>query len=122
MYGSLVAALGGLAFVAIGLGALFTPGRSSVQYGLPATDRAALALVRAIGARDIVLGIIVLVLLARKDRAAVGVVLATSVLAAAGDAAAVTTGRSDAAPRHLVVHIGGAAALLAAWALVQSKR
>lgn len=122
MLGSIFAALGGIAFVALGLGALLAPALSSTQYGLPTTDRTALALVRAIGARDLVLGIIVLLLLASRDRGAVGLVLAVSVLAAVGDATAVKTGRSDATPRHLAVHIGGAAALLVAWALVRSGR
>jgi hypothetical protein len=122
MIGSIVAALAGCAFFAVGIGALLAPGISSMQYGLPTTDRAALALVRAIGARDLVLGIIVLLLLAGRNRAALEIVLGASLLAAAGDAAAVTSGRSDAGPRQLVVHAAGAAALLAAWRLVRSGR
>ncbi len=122
MIGTVVAALGGVAFFLIGIGALLAPGISSEQYGLPTTDRTSLALIRAIGARDLVLGIIVLVLLARRDRAALEVVLAASILAAAGDAAAVVTGRTDAGPRQLAVHIGGAAALTVAWRLVRSGR
>ncbi len=121
MIGSIVAALAGLAFFIIGLGALLAPGISSVQYGLPTTDRAALALVRAVGARDLVLGIIVLVLLATRNRAALGIVLATSVLAAVGDAAAVSSGRADFEPQHLAVHVSGAAALLVAWQLVRRQ-
>jgi hypothetical protein len=120
--GSAVAALAGLAFFAVGIGALLAPGISSVQYGLPTTDRAALALVRAVGVRDLVLGISVLLLLARRNRDGLAVVLGTSVLAAAGDAAAVTTGRPDASPRQLAVHFSGAVALLAAWQLVRSER
>ncbi len=122
MVGSVVAALGGLAFFAIGIGALFAPGLSSEQYGLPTSDRAALAFIRAVGARDIVLGIIVLLLLASRNRAGLEVVLAASILAAAGDATAVLTGRSDAGPRHIAVHAGGAAGLSIAWALVRSGR
>lgn len=120
MIGSVFAGLGGLAFLALGIGALIAPGYSSTQYGLPTTDRTALALIRAIGARDLVLGIVVLLLLASRDRGAVGLVLAVSVLAAVGDATAVATGRSDAGPRQLAVHIGGAAALLVAWATIRS--
>jgi hypothetical protein len=120
--GSLVAALGGVAFFAVGLGALLAPGLSSVQYGLPVTDRAALALVRAVGARDVVLGIIVLLLLAGRNRSALELVLGVSILAALGDAAAVSTGRDDAGPRQLGIHAGGAAALFVAWALVRRGR
>ncbi len=122
MLGSALAGVCGVAFFAIGVGALLAPGISSVQYGLPATDRAALALVRAIGARDVVLGIIVLLLLARRNRGALELVLAASILAAAGDAAAVSSGRDDAGPRQLAVHFSGAAGLFAAWQLVRSGR
>ena len=122
MFGTAAAALAGLAFFAIGAGALIAPGASSVQYGLPTTDRAALALVRGIGARDVVLGVIVLALLASRNRDGLAIALAASVLAAAGDATAVATGRPDASARNLAVHFGGAAALLVAWRLVRSGR
>ncbi len=120
MIGSTVAGLCGVAFFAIGIGALWAPGISSVQYGLPATDRTALALVRAIGARDVVLGIIVLSLLAGRNRGALELVLAASILAAAGDAAAVSSGRTDAGPKQLAVHFSGAAGLFVAWQLVRN--
>jgi hypothetical protein len=122
MIGSIVAALGGFAFFALGIGALVAPGLSSAQYGLPATDRIALAFVRAVGARDLVLGIIVLLLLATRNRSALELVLGVSTLAAAGDALAVAGGRRDAGPDQFGVHIGGAAALLLAWQLVRSGR
>ncbi len=122
MLGSIAAGLGGFAFTLIGIGALFAPHLSSEQYGLPTMDRTALALVRAVGARDLVLGIIVLILLAGRNRSALELVLAVSIVAAAGDAAAVRIGRDDAGPRQLGVHVGGAAALLIAWGLVRSGR
>ncbi len=122
MAGSIVAGLGGLAFVFIGIGALLAPGFSSMQYGLPTTDRAALALIRAVGARDLVLGIIVLGLLATRDRSALALVLGASTLVAIGDATAVLTGRNDAGPRQLAVHAAGAAALAIAWQLVRDGR
>ncbi|MGD0475829.1 MAG: DUF4267 domain-containing protein [Candidatus Velthaea sp.] len=122
MIGSIVAALGGFGFFALGIGALIAPGISSVQYGLPATDRAALALVRALGARDLVLGAIVLLLLAARNRSALEIVLGVATLAAVGDAVAVKSGRSDAGPQQLGVHVGGAAALILAWQLVRSGR
>jgi hypothetical protein len=122
MIGTIFAAFGGIAFIALGIGGMAAPATSAKQYGLPTNDRIALALIRAIGARDLVLGIIVLLLLASRDRGAVGLVLAVSVLAAIGDATAVKTGRDDATTRHLAVHIGGAAALLVAWALIRSGR
>ncbi len=120
--GSILAGMGGFAFLAIGIGALIAPGISSAQYGLPATDRAALALVRALGARDLVLGIIVLTLLGSRNRSALELVLGVSTLAAAGDAVAVASGRSDAGPQQLGVHIGGAGVLVLAWLLVRTER
>ncbi len=122
MIGSIVAGLGGCAFVAIGIGALVAPGTSGEQYGLPTTDPTALALVRAIGARDLVLGIIILMLLAGRERNALELVLSVSILAAVGDAAAVKSARRDAGPRQLAVHVGGAAALLLASRLVREGR
>jgi len=119
--GSFIAACGGIAFFAIGAGAMLAPGLSSVQYGLPTTDRTALALIRAIGARDIVLGIILLLLLATRNRAALEIVLGVSVIAALGDATAVVTGRSDAGPRDLAIHAGGAIALIVAWRLARFR-
>jgi Domain of unknown function (DUF4267) len=122
MIGSILAGLGGFAFFAIGIAALIAPGISSAQYGLPTTDRAALGLVRAVGARDLVLGIIVLILLAGRNRSALELVLGVSSLAAAGDIIAVASGRSDAGPEQLGVHVGGAAALLLAWRCLRSGR
>jgi hypothetical protein len=122
MIGSIAAGCGGVAFAAIGIGALLAPAFSSGQYGLPTSDRTALALVRAVGARDVVLGIVVLGLLAKRDRAALELVLGASVLAAATDAFAVATGRDDAGPRQLALHVGGGTALLIAWQLLRSGR
>jgi hypothetical protein len=122
MLGSMMAALGGFAFILIGFGALFAPATSSAQYGLPTTDRTALALVRAVGARDVVLGLIILLLLAGRNRGALELVLGVSILAALGDAAAVSSGRDDAGPAQLAVHIGGATALAVAWRLVRNAR
>lgn len=122
MIGSIAAALGGCAFFAIGIGALVAPGISSEQYGLPTTDPTALALVRALGARDLVLGVIVLMLLAGRERGALELVLGASILAALADAAAVKSARRAAGPRQLAVHVGGAAALLLAAQLVRAGR
>jgi hypothetical protein len=66
--------------------------------------------VRAVGARDLVLGIIVLILLAGRNRSALELVLG------------VASGRSDAGPEQLGVHVGGAATLLLAWQCRRSGR
>jgi hypothetical protein len=112
MIGSIVAALAGLCVLLPSASAPCSRPASPACAVRAADDGpTALALVRAIGARDLVLGIIVLLLLAGRNRAALELVLGVSILAAAGDAAAVTSGRSDARGPRLVVHIGGAAAL-----------
>jgi hypothetical protein len=118
--GTIIAALGGLAFCAIGVGAIVAPRLSSEQYGLPVSDRAGLALVRAVGARDIILGVITLALLVAGDRGALGLVLAVSVIAALADAAVVATGRPGAPAKTYAVHIVGGIALLVAWGLVRA--
>ena len=119
MIGTIIAVLGGLAFVAVGIGALAAPGASSKQYGLATAEPKALAFVRAVGVRDLVLGIIVLGLVLARDRGALALVLAVSILAAIGDAAAVFSARRDAGVRDVTIHIGGAVALAVAWALVR---
>ncbi|GAC1418790.1 MAG: hypothetical protein NVSMB5_10420 [Candidatus Velthaea sp.] len=119
MIGTVIAVLGGIAFVAVGIGALAAPGPSSKQYGLATADPKALAFVRAVGVRDLVLGIIVLALVIAGDRGALALVLAVSILAAIGDAAAVFSARRDASVRDVPIHIGGALALALAWVLVR---
>jgi hypothetical protein len=121
MIGSFLAGAGGVAFVLIGAAAFVAPEPASTQYGLPTGERTALALIRALGARDVVLGVTVLSFLAMRERGPLALVLAVSALAALGDAVAVTTGRDDTPRQNLAIHIGGGAALLLAAGCVRAQ-
>ncbi len=101
-------------FLAIGGGAVVAPRFSARQYGLPSEDAAALAFVRATGARDALLG--GLILASRGDRAGLRRTLAWSSLVGLADAGIVFARRGPQL-QH-AVHLGGFAALaLAALAL-----
>lgn len=95
------------AFIGIGAGAIIAPKPSSRGFGLPADDPTALALVRAVGARDLIFGAIFLAL--RGDDAALARIAAWTSLAGIADAASVASVRG-LQPVH-VVHVGGAIAL-----------
>ena len=95
------------AFIGIGVGAIVAPKPSSRGYGLPADDPTALALVRAVGARDVIFGAIFLAL--RNDAPALARIAAWTSLAGVADAAFVASVRG-LQPVH-IVHVGGALAL-----------
>jgi hypothetical protein len=97
----------GYTFAGIAVGALIAPRRSAAFFGLPTTDPTAIALVRAVGARDLILG--ALVLTALDDEPALRRVLRWSALAGLADAAAVASVHG-LRPQHLV-HLSGAAVL-----------
>lgn len=104
----------GALFIGIGSGALAAPRFAARQYGLPLADADALAFVRAAGARDALLGGLILASLG--ERAALRRTLAGSSLVGLIDAGIVLARRG---PRFAhVFHLGGFAALaLAALAL-----
>jgi hypothetical protein len=106
-----IPALVALAFVTIGVGALLAPHAASRQYGIVLDDARALALIRAMGARDLLIGVLVLLLLVagRSDLLALG--LAASAGVALLDLAVVWR---DPAGRRAArwLHAGGAAGLL----------
>ncbi len=117
MQNPLATALGGV-FVLIGAGALIAPGISAGQYGLPTTDPTALALVRALGARDVAIGGAILA--NHDDRPALAGICFWATVAALTDAAAVASVRG-LRPQH-AIHLSGALALaLAATAFRQPR-
>jgi hypothetical protein len=96
-------------FIAIGGGALVAPRFSARQFGVPVADENAdaLAFVRATGARDVLLGGLILASLG--ERAALRRTLAWSSLVGLADAGIVLARRG---PRFAhVFHLGGFAAL-----------
>jgi hypothetical protein len=97
----------GITLVAIGLGALLAPRLSSRPLGLPVDDRNGRALVRALGARDLILGGIVLASL--DEPAMLRRVFGWSAVLGFLDAAVVVSTRGP--QPALILHLGGAAAV-----------
>ncbi len=119
MIGRLAATAVTAGISAVGLGAIVAPRASSGQYGLDVDDRFALAYVRALGARDLVFGLIGARYLARRENDALAAVMCIGSLVAVGDFGSVLWARGPG--RHLVVHAIGFAGMLAAWALMQGE-
>ena len=94
-------------FVAIGAGAMVAPKMSAFQYGLPSDDPTTLAWVRASGARDLALGIILFGTLGDPRRARDA--FAWSTLISGMDAVAVASVRG--LRLNHVIHVGGSLAL-----------
>jgi hypothetical protein len=93
------------ALIAIGAAALVSPRRSSHQFGIATDDPDAVAFVRAVGARDVVLGLILLPL----EGAAARRALAWASLLGLCDAA---VGVSARGPRpQQLIHLSGFLAL-----------
>lgn len=109
-----------LSLIAIGVGALVAPLASSRQYGLVPGDLRALAFLRAMGARDLVIGVLLLLLAAarRSDLLAWG--MAASAVIALVDLAVVW--RAGARTPARVLHAGGAAGLLIAALVIAAGR
>ena len=101
-----LAAAFGVALLGLGTGAILAPRWSSAQYGLPTDNPTALALIRALGARDIALGGAFLASL--NSRRALATLSACATLVALTDAAVVGTVHGWR-PQHLI-HLSGAAA------------
>lgn len=119
--GIVLARLFALALVALGIGAIAAPKPSSRGYGLPSDDSNALAFVRGMGVRDLVLGIIV-ARLAREDaRKNLSAAVAASTLVAAGDFALVSRSATPEARTARIVHGSGVAALLVLWAILRAE-
>jgi hypothetical protein len=100
----------GAGLIAVGLGAVVAPRTSAVIFGVPVADRSTSAYVRATGARDVILGAIVLASL--QDPRALRRVLAWTSLVGLTDAIVLAAARG---PRvQHVAHLGGFAALAVA--------
>jgi hypothetical protein len=110
--GTVLAALAALAFIALGLGAIFAPERSASGYGLASSDPSVGSYVRAVGGRDLVLGAIFAVLLVVDARPALAVVSGASALVGAADFMIVWRARGTAARANLAVHAIGTAGLI----------
>lgn len=122
MFGLAISALAALSFLGIGAGAAFAPKALSVNYGIPVDDPAGFAYIRALGARDAVLGAIVLALMATRDHEALAVTLGLGALVGAADFSVVCGERGLAARQSLAIHGAGTLGLIAAALLVRAGR
>ena len=107
-----------LGLLGIGGGALVAPRLSARQYGIAIEDVRALAFIRAMGVRDVVLGVLLLLLAAagRRELLAAGVLASAAV--AVLDYVVVSRDRPPAPARARLLHAGGALGLLVAGAVI----
>lgn len=104
------------AFSAIAALFVAAPTLGAAVFGIPAPEAAAQAYVRALGLRDLALGLYLLGLVLFSSRRAVGVVLAATVVIPVGDVLLVLGREGLSSPGHLLLH-GLSAACVAAVAL-----
>jgi hypothetical protein len=129
MIGMALCGLAVLGLLAIGVGAIVAPAFSSGQYGIVVADARALAYLRAMGARDLVLGIVLALVMALGSTALLAASVAACALVAIVDFAVVAADpRPASAPPamarglSLTLHAGGAVGLLAAAVLLALGR
>lgn len=120
MIGSVLSALAALSFLGLGAGSFVAPRALAENYGVPAPDETSFAYVRALGARDAVLGLIVLRFLMAKARGPLGATLALSALVGASDFAIVYASRGLVAKNNLAIHGAGTVGLLTLSGLVRA--
>jgi hypothetical protein len=111
--------LGSLAVLGIGLCAWTWPRASTRSYGVPSDEPDTHAYVRAVAARDLVMGAFVLWAAVADDRPAMEAGLLACVLAPLADLL-LAAERRGAVPQ-LTIHGAGVIGVLAAWALVRSE-
>ena len=120
MIGLVLTYLVALGLLGIGALALLAPRPSARQYGLVLGDARALAVIRAMGVRDVVLGVVLLLLASAERRDLLAVAVVASAAVAAVDFAvvsrdrppAISKDRPPAPARARLLHAGGALGLL----------
>ncbi len=120
MLGLAVTALVALGLIGLGVGALAAPRASAAQYGIVPDDSRALAFIRAMGVRDLVIGALLLLLAGagRRELLAWGMVASAAI--AVVDFWVVSAAGARTAAR--VLHAGGAIGLLIAGLVIATGR
>lgn len=113
----LLAYLAGIALLAVGAGALARPHGLAQSYGLPVEEPNGLNFVRATGARDVVLGAILIAVAYLHDPLALAVVIAAGLALSLADFTIAFVGGGGIHRAH-VTHIGGAIAFAVILALL----
>lgn len=119
MLALLVAVFFALGLVAVGAGALAAPRLSARHFGIAFEDPRALAFLRAMGVRDVALGVLLLLLAAAGQRGLLAWGLVASALVALVDLALVWAAGGGARAR--LPHALGALGLLAAALFVAAR-
>ena len=110
MIGLVLTGLIALSLIGIGCFALVSPRASAGQYGIVVADPRALAYLRAMGVRDLVIGVLLLLLVGAGQTELLAVGVAASSAIAMLDA--IVVARDGGKGRVLALHVGGAAGLL----------
>ena len=98
MLGWVLAAVIIVSLVAVGFGALSAPRRSAALYGIVLDDPRALALIRAMGARDLVIGGLLAVIALQRRVGPLGWGMCLAAVVALADYVVVTADRRVALP------------------------
>src|SRR5262245_46267262 len=118
MIGWILATLVVVGLLAIGVGGVLAPQRASAQYGIVLRDPRALGLIRAMAARDLVIGGLLAMIALAATRNTLGWAVCLTALIAAVDLLVVTADRSATAQsridRTTALHAIGALGLLVA--------
>ena len=111
--------------VAVGVGALVTPRMASVQFGIVTGEPRALAFIRAMGVRDVVIGVLLALLAAERARETLAWAMFATALVAVTDLAVVMADRRTRTPRRMLdrscwLHAGGAVAFVVTGAVLRA--
>jgi len=107
-------------FLGLGAGALFAPRALAENYGLPVDEPKGIGYVRALGARDAILGLLTVAFLVQRDHRALATTVGLSALVGASDFAVIASTRGTEAPLSLAIHGTGTVGLLGIWALLRA--
>ena len=122
MIGWVLAVLVVVGLLAIGLGGLVAPRSAAVQYGIVLDDPRALGFVRAMAARDLVIGGLLAIVALTRPSDLLGWAMCLTAFIAAIDFLVVTADRAATSGRRLdratALHAGGVVGLLAAGAVL----
>lgn len=108
---TLAAGAAAAGLIALGGCALVAPARMSAGYGVPAATPGGRSFVRATGARDLALGLLLAGFIARAERASTEATLLVLALLAAADFS-IAASAKPRSTQALAVHGGGAVSLV----------
>jgi len=120
MIATALSALVSASLLALALGTVVSPRPLAENYGLPVDEATGIAYVRALGARDGVLGLLVAWFLIRRSRGALTATIGTATLIGLADFSLVRAVRPEAR-KSLSIHGSGVVGLTLLWLLLLRK-